>query len=390
MKRPIYLDYHATTPVDPRVLERMIPYFTEHFGNAASMSHSYGRYADAAVQVAREHVAELIDAEPAEIIFTSGATEANNLAILGVAQSYAHRGKHFITAETEHSSVLACFKELETHGFHVTYLPVNQEGQVSLGDLENTITKDTVMVSLMAVNNEIGTIAPLHEIAKICESHHVLFHTDAVQALGKIAISAKTTPFVLLSGTSHKMYGPKGIGFLYIRQKQPPIALTPQVLGGGHEKGLRAGTLNVPAIVGVGEAARLARLEQAAESKRMAILRDHLQTQILSAFPKHAVVNGPLDQRVCGNLNVSFLSLKSSDIILGLQKDVAISSGSACVSGNPKPSHVLESLHVGENRTQGAVRFSLGRFTTLEDVDYAALKLQEIVHDLLTKTGLFA
>ena len=370
MKTPIYLDYSATTPCDPRVVERMLPFFTENFGNAASRSHSYGWTAEAAVEEARSQVAQLIGAHPKEILWTSGSTEANNLAIKGVAQMYASKGKHLITAATEHKAVLDPMKYLETQGYRVTWLAVDDRGHIDLDELEKAITEETILVSLMAANNEIGTTHPLAEIGAICKRKGTLFHTDATQAPGKLPLDVIAQDVDLLSLSAHKMYGPKGVGCLYVRRKNPRVRLTAQIDGGGHERGMRSGTLNVTSIVGMGEAARLCREEMAAEIPMLQRLRDRLQNRILEALPD-AVINGDPDSRLPHLTNISFPYVEGESLLMGI-KEVAVSSGSACTSASLEPSYVLKSLGLGDELAHSSIRFSMGRFSTEEEVDFAA------------------
>ncbi|MEY4673613.1 MAG: hypothetical protein RL148_1397 [Planctomycetota bacterium] len=370
VKTPIYLDYSATTPCDPRVVQRMLPYFTEQFGNAASRSHSFGWAAEAAVENAREQVAALIGANAKEIIWTSGSTESNNLAIKGVAEMYRQKGNHIISAITEHKAVLDPIKHLETKGFEVTWLPVDGKGRISLDDLRNAITERTVLVTLMAANNEIGTLHPVAEIGAICKEKGVLFHTDATQCPGKVDLDVIRQNVDLMSISAHKMYGPKGVGCLYVRRKNPRVRLTAQMDGGGHERGMRSGTLNVTGIVGMGEAARIAKEEFAAEVARLRTLRDRLQSRLLAGLPD-AVVNGDQDARLPHLTNVSFPYVEGESLIMGI-KELAVSSGSACTSASLEPSYVLKGLGLGDELAHSSIRFSLGRFTTEAEVDHAA------------------
>jgi cysteine desulfurase len=370
MKTPIYLDYSATTPCDPAVVQRMLPFFTEQFGNAASRSHAFGWTAEAAVEEAREQVAQLIGAHPKEILWTSGSTEANNLAIKGVAQMYQQKGKHLITAVTEHKAVLDPMKYLETQGYEVTWLPVDGKGHVDLQQLEAAITDRTILVSLMAANNEIGTLHPLAEIGRICKAKGTLFHTDATQAPGKIPLDTEAMGIDLMSISAHKMYGPKGVGCLYVRRKNPRVRLTAQMDGGGHERGMRSGTLNVTGAVGMGEAARICRERMASEPKALAALRDRLQQRILAKLPD-AVVNGDENARLPHLTNISFPYVEGESLIMGI-KEIAVSSGSACTSASLEPSYVLKGLGLGDELAHSSIRFSLGRFTTEAEVDFAA------------------
>jgi cysteine desulfurase len=370
MKTPIYLDYSATTPCDPRVVERMLPFFTQTFGNAASRSHAFGWTAEAAVEEARSQVAQLIGAHPKEILWTSGSTEANNLAIKGAAQMYREKGNHLITAITEHKAVLDPMKHLEAEGFEVTWLPVDRQGHVDLKQLEAAITDRTILVSLMAANNEIGTLHPIAEIGALCKAKGTLFHTDATQAAGKIPLDVAAQNVDLLSLSAHKMYGPKGVGCLYVRRKNPRVRLTAQLDGGGHERGMRSGTLNVTGIVGMGEAARLCREEMASEMQRVSALRDRLEARLLKALPD-SVRNGDPAHRLPHLANVSFPYVEGESLIMGI-KEIAVSSGSACTSASLEPSYVLKGLGLGDELAHSSIRFSLGRFTTEQEVDFAA------------------
>jgi cysteine desulfurase len=377
MKTPLYLDYSATTPCDPRVVQRMLPFFGETFGNAASRSHAFGWTAEAAVEEARSQVAQLIGAHPKEILWTSGSTEANNLAIKGVAAMYRQKGNHLITAVTEHKAVLDPMKWLETQGFEVTFLPVDGKGHVDLAQLEAAITERTILVSLMAANNEVGTVHPLAKIGALCKAKGTLFHTDATQAAGKIPLDVEAQHIDLLSLSAHKMYGPKGVGCLYVRRKNPRVRLVAQLDGGGHERGMRSGTLNVPGIVGMGEAARICRTEMTTEVARMSALRDRLEQRIQKALPD-AVQNGDPAARLPHLANVSFPYVEGESLIMGI-KELAVSSGSACTSASLEPSYVLKSLGLGDELAHSSIRFSLGRFTTEQEVDYAADRTVEEV-----------
>ncbi|MDA1116441.1 MAG: IscS subfamily cysteine desulfurase [Proteobacteria bacterium] len=367
MKLPIYLDYSATTPVDPRVAQKMIPYLTEHFGNPASRSHSFGWAAEQAVDEARGHVAALIGADPKEIVWTSGATEGNNLAIKGAAQFNKTRGKHLITQKTEHKATLDTMRELERQGFECTYLEVEENGLVDLNKLEAAIRPDTILVSIMMVNNEIGVIQPIAEIGELCRAKNIVFHCDAVQAAGKLPIDLATLKVDLLTITAHKMYGPKGIGALYVRRK-PRVRIEPQIHGGGHERGFRSGTLATHQIVGMGEAARLARLEMATDNERIRALRDRLWRGLSSM--EAAVLNGDLERRIPGNLNVSFNYVEGESLIMAI-KDIAVSSGSACTSASLEPSYVLRALGRSDELAHSSIRFTLGKYTTEQEIDYA-------------------
>ena len=366
MKFPIYLDYSATTPIDPRVVEAMLPFLTEKFGNPASRSHQYGWDAEAAVENARAEVAALVHADPKEIVWTSGATEANNLAIKGAANFYQGKGKHLITLKTEHKAVLDTMRELERQGFEVTYLDVLPNGLVDMAALEAALRPDTILVSIMAVNNEIGVIQPIAQIGELLRSKGVLFHVDAAQATGKIDIDLSTLKVDLMSFSAHKTYGPKGIGALYVRRK-PRVRLEAQMHGGGHERGMRSGTLATFLIVGMGEAFRLARLEMHEENKRITALRDRL-LKGLSDMPE-IYVNGDLAQRVPHNLNVSFAYVEGESLIMAV-RDIAVSSGSACTSASLEPSYVLRALGLTDELAHSSIRFSIGRFTTEEEIDY--------------------
>ena len=372
MKFPIYLDYSATTPVDPRVAQKMIPFLTEQFGNAASRSHAFGWEAEKAVEEAREHVAALLNADPKEIIWTSGATEGNNLAIKGAANFYKGKGKHIVTMKTEHKAVLDTVRELERQGFEATYLDPEQNGLLDLEKFKAALRPDTVLVSVMMVNNEIGVIQPIAEIGEICRTKGIIFHCDAVQAAGKIPIDLQKLKADLLTVTAHKVYGPKGIGALYVRRK-PRVRIEPQIHGGGHERGLRSGTLPTHQIAGMGEAFRIAKLEMAAEGERIRALRDRL----LAGFKdmEEVYVNGDLERRIPGNLNVSFNFVEGESLIMGI-KEVAVSSGSACTSASLEPSYVLRALGRSDELAHSSIRFTIGRFTTEEEIDYAVKLLR--------------
>jgi cysteine desulfurase len=367
MRLPIYLDYSATTPVDPRVAEKMIPYLTEFFGNAASRSHAFGWKAEQAVEEARAHVAALIHADPKEIVWTSGATEGNNLAIKGAVNFYKTKGRHIVTQKTEHKAVLDTCRELERQGFEVTYLPVGANGLVSLREFEAALRPDTILASIMMVNNEIGVIQPVWEIAEICKKKGVIYHCDAVQGGGRIDIDMQKFKADLLTITAHKMYGPKGIGALYVRRK-PRVRIEAQIHGGGHERGFRSGTLATHQIVGFGEAARLAKLEMATENERIRALRDRLLKGMRDI--EEVYVNGDLERRIPHNLNVSFNFVEGESLIMAV-KDLAVSSGSACTSASLEPSYVLRSLGRSDELAHSSIRFTLGRFTTEEEIDYA-------------------
>jgi cysteine desulfurase len=382
LKLPIYMDNHATTQVDPRVVEAMLPYFTEVFGNAASRSHSFGWSAEKAVELARDQVGALIGASGKEIVWTSGATESDNLAIKGAAEFNKDRGNHIITVQTEHKAVLDTCKRLEKEGFEVTYLPVEQDGRVNPATLRAAMTDKTILVSIMLANNEIGCVNPIEELGAVVKERGALFHVDAVQGVGKIPFDVNAAKVDLASLSAHKMYGPKGVGALYVRRK-PRVRITAQIDGGGHERGMRSGTLNVPAIVGFGKAAELSRLEMASEGKRLLALRERLregiQSQVTDTF-----VNGSMEHRLPGNLNISFAYVEGEAMLMGL-KDVAVSSGSACTSASLEPSYVLRAVGVEEEMAHTSIRFGLGRFNTEEEVDYVTklvvgkvIKLREL------------
>ncbi|WP_276526131.1 IscS subfamily cysteine desulfurase [Duodenibacillus massiliensis] len=379
LKLPVYLDYSATTPVDPRVAEKMIPYLCEKFGNPASRSHAYGWEAEKAVEEARAEVARYINADPREIVWTSGATEADNLAIKGVAHFYKDKGKHLITVKTEHKAVLDSMRHLETEGFEVTYMDVEENGLLDLAKLEAAIRPDTTLVSVMAVNNEIGVIQDIAAIGEMCRRHGVLYHCDATQAVGKMDLDTEKLKIDLMSLSGHKVYGPKGVGALYVRRK-PRVRIEPQIHGGGHERGMRSGTLPTHQIVGMGEAYRLARLEQAEEIKRIAALRDRLKDGIEKNIPE-IVINGDMEHRVCSNLNVSFNFIEGESLMMAV-KDLAVSSGSACTSASLEPSYVLKSLGRSDELAHSSIRFTLGRFTTEEEIDFAVKLLTEKVAKL--------
>ncbi len=378
MKLPIYLDYSATTPVDPRVAAKMIPYLTEHFGNAASRSHSFGWTAEQAVEQAREQVAALIGADAKEMVWTSGATEGNNLAIKGAANFYKTKGKHLITQKTEHKAVLDTFRELERQGFEATYLEVEPNGIIDLKKFQAAIRPDTILASIMMVNNEIGVIHPVWEIAEICRAKGIIFHCDAVQGAGRVEIDLKQFKADLLTITAHKIYGPKGIGALYIRRK-PRVRIEPQIHGGGHERGFRSGTLPTHQIVGFGEAARLAKLEMAKDNGQVRALRDRLLDSIKDI--EEVYVNGDLERRIPHNLNVSFNFVEGESLIMAV-KDIAVSSGSACTSASLEPSYVLRALGRSDELAHSSIRLTLGRFTTREEVDYAAALIRKKVEKL--------
>ncbi len=385
MRLPIYLDNHATTPVDPRVLDTMLPYFAEKFGNASSRSHKFGWEAEAAVDAARKQVAALINAEPQEIVFTSGATESDNLAIKGVARHDRNRGDHLVTLPTEHKAVLDSMKRLEQEGFRVTYVPVRRDGLVDLGEFKAALADRTILVSIMAANNEIGVLQPLAQIGRLCHERGILFHTDAAQAAGKIPIDVEAMQIDLLSIAGHKMYAPKGVGALYVRRRGTPLALASMMDGGGHEKGMRSGTLNVPGIVGLGKACELCREEMPEECRRMGALRDHLKDRLLAALDG-VHINGSLEQRLPHNLNVSFAGIEVEQLLMSLN-DIALSSGSACTSATPEPSYVLKALGVSDELAKSPVRFGLGRFNTAEELDFVTQRVIEAVQQLRALCG---
>ncbi len=387
MKLPIYFDNHATTPVDPRVVDAMLPFFTERFGNSAS-KHAFGWEADSAVHEARKNVGSLIGAAPKEIIFTSGATESDNLAIKGVAELYRDRGDHIITCAAEHKAVLDCCKFLERQGYRVTYLPVDGNGTVDLDRLRSAIDDKTLLISIMLANNEVGTIQPLAEIGRIAGERGVLFHTDATQAVGKMPIDVAGWGVHLLSMTAHKLHGPKGIGALYVSARKPAVRLSPTVHGGGHEGGMRSGTLNVPGIVGFGKACAIARQEMETELPHVTRLRDRLETGLFARLDELRL-NGHPTERLCGNLNVAFGYVEGESLIMGLN-DVAVSSGSTCTSAALEPSHVLKAMGVREDLAHGSIRFGLGRFNTEEEVDYVVERVAEEVTRLRGLSPLYA
>ena len=383
LKLPVYLDNNSTTPCDTRVVEAMLPYFTENFGNAASRNHSFGWIAEEAVDYAREQVAKLVGADPKEIIFTSGATEADNLAVKGVFEMYAGKGNHIVTAATEHKAVLDTCGHIEKLGGDVTYLPVKPDGLIDLSQLEAAIRPMTILVAIMYGNNETGVIQPISEISAIAKRKGVLFFTDAVQAVGKVPIDVQKDGIDLMAFTAHKMYGPKGIGALYVRRKNPRVKVTAQIDGGGHERGMRSGTLNVPGIIGFGKAAELAGLEMEQEAKRLNILRNKLEHELLKIGETH--VNGSREHRLPHVTNISFKDVESESLLLGFNKNIALSSGSACTSASLEPSYVLKALGLADDLAHNSLRFGLGRFTTEEQIDYTieqvrntVLKLREL------------
>jgi len=380
MKLPIYLDNNATTPCDPRVVEAMIPYFTEHFGNSASRNHPFGWAAEEAVDYAREQVAKLIGADPKEIIFTSGATEGDNLAIKGVFDMYASKGNHIITANTEHKAVLDTCKHIEKLGGEVTYLEVKPDGRIDLGELEAAIKPNTILISIMYANNEIGCIQPVREISAIARKHGVLFFTDATQAVGKIPVDVNKDGIDLLTFTGHKIYGPKGIGALYVRRKNPRVKVTAQMDGGGHERGMRSGTLNVTGIVGFGKACELCMNEMEADAARISQMRDRLE-QALTKI-EESYVNGSIEHRLPHVTNISFKYVEGEGLMMGFNKNIALSSGSACTSASLEPSYVLKALGLGDDLAHSSLRFGLGRFTTDDQIDYTIEHVTQTVNKL--------
>jgi cysteine desulfurase len=384
---PIYMDNHATTPLDPRVLEAMMPYLTGIFGNAASRNHSFGWEAEKAVEHAREQVAKLIGATAKEVIFTSGATESNNLAIKGIAEMYRERGNHIITQVTEHKAVLDTCKKLEKQGYRVTYLPVKADGLIDLEDLKRAVDDQTILVSIMYASNEIGVIQPVREIGAFCHEKGILFHTDAVQAVGKIPVDVQKDNIDVLSLSGHKIYGPKGVGALYVRRRNPRVQISEQINGGGHERGMRSGTLNVPGIVGLGAACEIAMNEMEAEGKRELELRDYLKNKLEKALD-YVHVNGNMDHHLPGNLNMSFVYVEGESLLMGIN-DIAVSSGSACTSATLEPSYVLKALGLGDDVAHSSIRFGLGRFNTKAEVDYVSDKIIDVVQKLRELSPLY-
>src|SRR5438093_32735 len=387
VKLPIYMDNHATTPVDPRVLEEMMPYFTGKFGNAASRNHSFGWAGEEAVETARERIAKLIGATTKEIVFTSGATESDNLAIKGVAEMYREKGNHVITAVTEHKAVLDTCKRLEKYGYRVTYLPVQKDGLIDLDDLKRAIDDKTILVTIMAANNEIGVLQPIEEIGKLCHEKGVIFHTDATQAVGKVPIDVIKQNLDLVSISAHKMYGPKGVGALYVRRKNPRVQLSPIIDGGGHERGMRSGTLNVPGIAGLGKACAICDEEMPQESLRLAGLRNQLRDKIMTGLDE-VYINGTMEHRLPQNLNISFAYVEGESLLMGIN-DIAVSSGSACTSATLEPSYVLKALGTGDDLAHSSIRFGLGRFNTEAEVDYVADRVIETVERLRELSPLY-
>jgi cysteine desulfurase len=384
---PIYMDNHATSQLDARVLEAMLPYFTAKFGNAASRNHSFGWEAEQGVETAREQIAKLIGATAKEIIFTSGATESNNLAIKGIAEMYKERGNHIITQVTEHKAVLDTCKRLEKYGYRVTYLPVKADGLIDLEDLKRAMDDKTILVSIMFANNEIGVVQPVAEIGKLCHERNVIFHTDGVQAIGKIPVDVNAMNIDVLSLTAHKLYGPKGVGALYVRRRNPRVQISAQMDGGGHERGMRSGTLNVPGIVGLGAACEIAREEMATEAARLTRLRDKLRAKLEGALD-YVQVNGTMEHHLPGNLNMSFVYVEGESLLMGIN-EIAVSSGSACTSATLEPSYVLKALGLGDDVAHSSIRFGLGRFNTEAEVDYVADKLIDIVQKLRELSPLY-
>ncbi len=380
LKLPVYLDNNATTPMDPRVLEAMLPYFTEKFGNAASRNHSFGWVAEEAVDYAREQVAKLINADPKEIIFTSGATEADNLAIKGVYEMYASKGNHVITATTEHKAVLDTCKHIEKTGGQVTYLNVKEDGLIDLEELEKAITPKTILIAIMYGNNETGVVQPIREISKIARRHGVLFFTDATQAVGKIPVDVNADGIDLLAFSGHKMYGPKGVGALYVRRKNPRVKVTSQMDGGGHERGMRSGTLNVPAIVGFGKACELCMNEMESEAARLSKMRDRLENSLMEL--EETYVNGSTEHRLPHVSNISFKYVEGEGLMMGFNKNIALSSGSACTSASLEPSYVLKALGLGDDLAHSSLRFGLGRFTTDDQIDFTIDAIKSTVTKL--------
>jgi len=387
VKLPVYMDNHATTPVDPRVLDEMLPYFKELFGNSASRNHSFGWAAEEATEIARERIAKLVGATTKEIIFTSGATESDNLAIKGVAEMYREKGNHIITAVTEHKAVLDTCKRLEKYGYRVTYLPVQKSGLIDMDDLKRAMDDKTILVTLMAANNEIGVLQPWAEIGKLCRERGVLFHTDATQAVGKVPIDVNKDFIDIMSISAHKMYGPKGVGALYVRRKNPRVQLAAILDGGGHERGMRSGTLNVPGIVGLGKACALCHEEMPQESKKLSGMRDRLRDKIMGALDE-TYINGSYEHRLPGNLNISFAYVEGESLLMGIN-DIAVSSGSACTSATLEPSYVLKALGAGDDLAHSSIRFGIGRFNTDAEIDYVADRVIETVSRLRELSPLY-
>ena len=389
LKLPIFMDSQSTTPVDPRVLEAMIPYFTEKFGHPASRNHPFGWEAEGGVDKAREQIARLIGArDPKEVVFTSGGTEAINLALKGVAEMYREKGNHIVTTTIEQRATLDVCKRLERQGFEVTYVPVGRDGLVDVQAVRAACTDKTILISVMFANNEIGTIQPVAELGKLAKEKGIIFHTDATQAMGKVPVDVEGMGIDLLSATAHMLYGPKGVGALYVRRKNPRVRLAPMVDGGGHERGMRSGTVPVPLVVGFGRAAEIAREEMAAEGQRLAVLRDRLQEQILSKVDE-AYVNGHPERRLPHNLNISFAYVEGESVLMGLNREAALASGSACTSATLEPSYVISALGVDTELAHSSIRFGLHRFTTEEEVDFVAAKTVEVVQRLREMSPLY-
>jgi cysteine desulfurase len=380
LQLPIYLDNNATTPMDPRVLEAMLPFFTKHFGNAASSTHQFGWEAEGAVEYAREQVAELIGAEPKEIVFTSGATESDNLALNGIFEAYAAKGNHIITVATEHKAVLDSCKHIEKKGGEITYLNVKADGLIDTHELEKAIKPNTILISVMYANNEIGVIQPIKQISAIAKKHGILFFSDATQAAGKIPVDVLEDGIDILSFSAHKIYGPKGVGALYVRRKNPRVKITAQIDGGGHERGMRSGTLNVPGIVGFGKACELCKIEMTKDAEKMRTLRNRLENELLNL--KEVTTNGNREQRIPNTSNMSFKNVDSSNLIISLSKNIALSSGSACTSATHSPSFVLKALGLSDEMALCSLRFGLGRFTTEEEIDYTIDQVKNSVLQL--------
>jgi cysteine desulfurase len=387
IQTPIYMDYAATCPVDERVVQAMLPYFTTHFGNAASRTHQFGWAAEEAVDKARAQVATLINADPKEITFTSGATEANNLAIKGAAEFLRSKGNHIVTCVTEHKAVIDTCKYLERHGCDVTWLPVGTDGLIDLAELERSLRPETILVSIMTANNETGVVQDVEAIGSLCHARKILFHTDAVQAYGKIPLDVDALHIDLLSISAHKIYGPKGVGALYVRRRNPRVRLSPQIHGGGHERGNRSGTLAVPLIVGLGSAAEIAGAEMPVESKRIFELREHMRERLTREIPD-SFVNGTLERHLPGTLNISFAYVEGESLLMGL-KEVAVSSGSACTSASLEPSYVLRAMGLNDELAHSSLRITIGRFTTREEVDYVVDRIRENVERLRAMSPLW-
>src|SRR6202171_3089623 len=387
VKLPVYMDNHATTPMDPRVLEEMLPYFMEKFGNAASRNHSFGWAGEEGVETARERVAKLVGATSKEIIFTSGATESDNLAIKGVAEMYREKGNHIITAVTEHKAVLDTCKRLEKYGYRVTYMPVQKDGLINLDELKRAMDDKTILVTIMAANNEIGVLQPVAEIVKLCRERGIIFHTDATQAVGKVPVDVNKQNIDVMSISAHKMYGPKGVGALYVRRKNPRVQISAIIDGGGHERGMRSGTLNVPGIVGLGKACLICLEDMPKESCHLAGMRNRLRDNIMGRLDE-VYINGSMEHRLPGNLNISFAYVEGESLLMGIN-DVAVSSGSACTSATLEPSYVLKALGTGDDLAHSSIRFGIGRFNTQEEVDYVTNRVVEVVQRLRELSPLY-